>query len=258
MRNLSSTAPHFAERRIIVMGATSGLGRALAERFLMAGWRIGAAGRNTAALQALRALAPGRVVTAQIDICAIDAPSRLAGLIEELGEVDIYLHCSGILKESDSLDLDAQTQTVATNAEGFARMVGAAFEYFRTTGRRGRIVAISSIAGFRGLGDLPAYSASKAFDQAYLEALRQRADALHLPLHIVDIRPGWTRTPLLDASRRYLFEMKADRVADLIYRATLHAKRTATIGLRWRLLTLLERLTPAPIWQRLHLPLWRP
>ena len=237
-------------KRIIIVGATSGLGLNIAGRFIAEGWRVGAVGRNVEALGRLRELAPDRVQTAVIDITAADAAEKLLALIETMGGIDIYFHCSGILRESDP------QATVATNVGGFTRMVSAAFGYFRRTRSAGRLVAISSIAGTRGLGDLPCYSATKAYDSTYLEALRQLADKEKLPLRVVDIRPGWTRTPLLDDNKHYLLEMDRQTVCRGIFRAILRARRTAIIGLRWQLLCTLQRHLPAPLWQRLHLPLW--
>ena len=171
--------------------------------------------------------------------------------------MDIYLHCPGILVDNDDLDPDIETRMAMTNSVGFAGMISAAFRYFRDSGRSGRIVAITSVAGCRGLGALPAYSASKAFGQAYLEALRQRADHMRLPLKIIDIRPGWTRTPLLNQGRSYMLEMDPGYVADRIFHAALHARRSATVDWRWKILTILERLIPSSLWQRLHIPFWR-
>lgn len=233
------------------MGATSGLGLNLAKMFLAQGWKVGACGRNAAALAELKALAPDKIETAVIDITANDAPDRLTTLIDELGGMDIYFHGSGILRESDP------AATVATNVGGFTRMLNAAFDYFSRRACSGRIVAISSIAGTRGLGDLACYSATKAYDSTFMEALRQRAHKEHLPLRIVDIRPGWTRTPLLDADKHYLLEMDEQTVCRGIFRATLRSRRVAIIGLRWQLLCGIQRLVPGWIWERIHLPLWR-
>lgn len=244
-------------KKVIIMGATSGLGRALAERYIKAGWKVGAAGRNTEALQSLAALAPERVVTARIDILSENAQEDLDRLISLCGGMDIYLHCSGIALLNESLSVESEVRICETNAVGFTRMCLSAYRYFLSARKPGRIVAISSIAGTRGLEQLPAYSASKAYDSVLLEALRQRADADKLPLRIVDIKPGWTRTPLLADDKRYLFEMDADKVADMIFRASLRAKRSATIGLRWKFITSLERLVPACVWEKIHIPLWR-
>lgn len=243
-------------KHVIIMGATSGLGRALAERYIKAGWQVGAAGRNEEALRSLAQLAPDRVLTARIDILAKDAPERLRHLVDKCGGMDIYLHCSGVAMLNDDMSIDTEVKICETNAVGFTRMCAAAFGYFERTRRPGRLVAISSIAGVRGLEAMPAYSASKAYDSALLEALRQRADGKKLPLRVVDIKPGWTRTPLLAADKHYLFEMDADTVADKIFKASLHARRSEVIGLRWKLITTIERLVPSFLWQKIHLPLW--
>lgn len=245
------------KKRIIILGATSGLGRGVAEKFIASGWIVGVAGRNLHALNELKAQCPDRVFASEIDILSADGPERLQKLIGETGGMDIYLHCSGILRADDeSMPIEDEVLTAETNAVGFTRMIGAAYKYFEATRRPGRLAAISSIAGIRGLEALPAYSASKAYDSTLLEALRQRSHRDGLPLKIIDIKPGWTRTPLLNSGRRYLMEMDAERVIDGVFRATLHARRSAIIGLRWKILTFLERLLPACVYERLHLNLW--
>lgn len=235
----------------MIMGATSGLGLNLAKMFVAAGWKVGACGRNESALARLKALEPSRIVTAAIDVTAADAPDKLEALVDELGGMDIYFHGSGILRESDYV------ATIETNVGGFTRMINAAYDYFSRRKQPARIVAISSIAGTRGLAELACYSATKAYDATFLEALRQRAHKEHLPLRIVDIRPGWTRTPLLDGDKHYLFEMDEQTVCRGIFRATLRARRIAIIGLRWQLLCAVQRLMPGWMWERIHLPLWR-
>ncbi|MDE6513771.1 MAG: SDR family NAD(P)-dependent oxidoreductase [Muribaculaceae bacterium] len=239
------------EKKIVIMGATSGLGLNLAKMFVAAGWKVGACGRNESALARLKAQEPSRIVTAAIDITAGDAPERLERLIAELGGMDIYFHGSGILRESDF------EATIATNVGGFTRMINAAYDYFSLSRQPARIVAISSIAGTRGLAELACYSATKAYDATFLEAMRQRAHKERLPLRIVDIRPGWTRTPLLDGDKHYLFEMDEETVCCGIFRATLRSRRVAIIGLRWQLLCALQHFVPAWLWERIHLPLWR-
>ena len=249
------------EKRVIIVGATSGLGRRLAERYIAAGCTVGVAGRNVVALKELTAIDPERVKSEVIDITAEDAPRRLSELISSTGGMDLYIHCSGILKEEKELDISGQTDIVATNVTGFVRMLSAVYRYYRDDKEKRKqkpaIAAISSIAGVRGLGDLPAYSASKAFDSTYLEALRQKADKEGVKVTITDIKPGWTRTALLNSNRRYILEMDSAVVVNKIYDAINNRKPLSVIGIRWKILTAIERSLPRGIWRKLHIPLWR-
>lgn len=249
---------------VIIVGATSGLGRILAEAYISAGWRVGVAGRNVERLLELSNIAPDRVLMQQIDITRDDAAESLLNLVERLGGISLYIHCSGILMEEAQLSESSQLDVIETNVKGFARMVSAAYRYFRQRGAEAnehpqhfQIAAISSIAGTRGLSQLPSYSASKAFDIRYLEALRQRADAEGLSLTITDVRPGWTRTPLLSGNRSYLLEMDEMDVALRILKAIRRHRDNVVIGKRWKILTATQRLLPTCIWKRLHIPLWR-
>ena len=146
-------------KRIVIIGATSGIGLEVATLCIREGWRVGAAGRREEALEALRATAPEQVETEPLDITRDDAPGQLARLIDKLGGMDIYLHCSGIGKRNTDLLPEIELDTLRTNGEGFVRMVTAAFGYFRANGG-GHLAVISSIAGTKGLGSAPAYSAT--------------------------------------------------------------------------------------------------
>ena len=142
-------------KRIVIIGATSGIGLEVATLCIREGWRVGAAGRREEALEALRATAPEQVETEPLDITHDDAPGQLARLIDKLGGMDIYLHCSGIGKRNTGLLPEIELDTLRTNGEGFVRMVTAAFGYFRANGG-GHLAVISSIAGTKGLGSAPA------------------------------------------------------------------------------------------------------
>ena len=244
-------------KRIVIVGASSGFGLALAKLYMESGWIVGLAARRTEPLERLKSQLPSRVSYARLDVMEPEAPEVLRGLIEHIGGMDVYLHVAGILLDEGNGDTSSGCRIAETNATGFARMILTAFEYFRKSGRRGQIAAITSIAGIRGLGDLPVYSASKAFDSTLLEGLRQKADRLRLPLKITDIKPGWTRTPLLDSGRTYFWEMDSEKVTLRIFEAILKEKRSVVIGKRWKVATFIERIIPGRIWSKLHIPLWR-
>ena len=93
---------------------------------------------------------------------------------------------------------------------------------------------------------MSAYSASKCFDHAYLEALDQLARMEHRDIIFTDIRPGWIRTPLLHDDKHYPMEMTLEHVVPQIIRAIVRKRRVAIIDRRWNLLV--------GAWQ--HLPHW--
>ena len=236
--------------RIVIMGATSGIGMEVAKLCIAAGWHVGVAGRRTELLEPLRAAAPDRVVTAGIDVTAENAPEKLSQLVEALGGMDIYLHVSGIGKQNLELDPTPEIRTVETNATGFTRMVTAAFGYFAREGR-GHIVAVTSIAGTKGLGAAAAYSATKGFQNIYLDALAQLARMRKLKIAFTDIRPGFVATDLLDQKHRYPMLMPVEPIARKIFSAIKHRRRRIVIDRRYAVLTFFWRLLPACLWERL-------
>lgn len=237
-------------KRIVIVGATSGMGLEVARLALRAGWRVGAAGRRTDRLEALRAEAPEQVEIRQMDVTDPAAPEQLATLIERLGGMDIYLHSSGIGFRNEALDPAIELATARTNAEGFIRMVTAAYTYFRSHGG-GQIAVISSIAGTKGLGAAPAYSATKRLQNTYIDALAQLARMQRARIRFTDIRPGFVDTPLLASDGGYPMLMPADRVARSIFRAIVRGRRRVVINGRFAVLVFLWKLIPAWLWERL-------
>ena len=100
----------------------------------------------------------------------------------------MFLLSSGIGKQNLSLQPDIELQTAAPNVSGCMRMVNAAYHYFEQHGK-GHIAVISSIAGTKGLGSAPAYSATKRFQNTYIDALDQLAHMKKLNISFTDIRP---------------------------------------------------------------------
>ena len=235
-------------KRIVIVGATSGIGLDVARLFISRGWFVGVAGRNTQMLDALKQENPSQVYTAVIDITHSDAPERLSHLIEEMSGMDVYFHSSGIGYNNPQLDETKELDTLRTNGEGFTRMIGAAYRYFRLR-KKGQIVAISSVAATRGMGSAPAYSASKRFQMHYLQSIRQLATTDSLHLTVTEIRPGFVDTPLL-RDGKYPMLMESKIVAQAIVKAVIRRKRLLTFDWRYRLLVAFWRMIPVRIWEK--------
>lgn len=237
-------------KKAIIVGASSGIGLEVARLMAADGWRLGLAARHTAPLQQLAGEFPGRVEWAAIDVTADGAEARLRELIDRMGGMDLYLHVAGVGWQNLSLEPAKELLTVATNSMGFARMVGEAYRYFAGSGG-GHIAVVSSIAGTKGLGVAPAYSATKAFDNVYIQALEQQALLRRLPIRFTDIRPGFVRTNLLNDGKSYPMLMDSRRVAADIVRAIAAGRHVCVIDWRWRILTALWRRLPRWLWRRL-------
>ena len=234
-------------KRAIVIGASSGIGREVAKLLIAKGWTVGVAARRLERLQDLKAAA-----TERIDVTADDATERLRHIINNIGGMDLFFYASGIGKQNRELHEDIELATVNTNGMGFARMIGEAYRYFATTGN-GHIAAITSIAGTKGLGPAPSYSATKAMQNIYLQALEQQAHARGLKIRFTDIRPGFVDTDLLSGDFRYPLMLRPERVANDIVWAIEHRKHIRVIDWKYRLLTAFWRRIPRWLWRRIHL-----
>lgn len=237
-------------KRAVIMGATSGIGYEVARLLLSEGWKLGLAGRREENLRKLQSEFPGQVCIKAIDVKDEDAGNALFSLIDELGSMDMYFHSSGIGHQNANLDADIELNTLETNGTGFTRMVGAAFRYFRDKGK-GHIAVISSIAGTKGLGIAPAYSATKRFQNTYIDALEQLASMKKLDIRFTDIRPGFVATNLLNDGKKYPMLMKTDYTARLIVKALNSKKRIAVIDWKYRILVFFWRLIPRCVWKRM-------
>lgn len=246
------------EKKIVVVGATSGIGREVARMFASEGWKVGVVGRRAGLLESLKEeCGSDRVLTAVADVTDESSLYAISGLIDSMGGMDVFLLSSGIGSQNADLDAGTEMRTVVTNCEGFTRMVTFAYNYFKdrqaegTLVRRGHIAVISSIAGTKGLGIAPSYSATKRFQNTYVEALSQLASMEGLRIDFTDIRPGFVDTELL-RNGRYPMLMKVNPVARTIVRAIKRRKHTVTIDWRYRMLVWFWRLIPRWVWIRMR------
>lgn len=238
-------------RQAIIVGASSGLGKEVAQLLLADGWRIGVMARREEVLLELKAENPTKVEVEACDITQERAPAQLLSLISRLGRVDLYFHASGVGRQNEELDSEIEDGTVNTNVLGFTRMLDAVFRYMAVN-QGGHIAVISSVAGTKGLGSAPSYSASKAFQNTYIQALEQLANRRRLGINFTDIRPGFVATPLIEGCN-YPMILDKTRVAKAIVRAVYAKKHVCIIDWRYRLIVFFWRLIPNMLWRRLKL-----
>ncbi len=238
-------------KRIVIIGATSGIGYEVAKIYRQLCWRVGVAGRRLELLEKFKEQAPEQIEIQELDVTRADAVDKLRQLIVKLGGMDLFLLSTGIGSQNRALNPEIELATVNTNAIGFTRMVTAAFNYFREEGK-GHLAVISSIAGTKGLGAAPAYSATKRFQNTYIDALAQLAKMEKLQIDFTDIRPGFVKTDLLK-NDKYPLLMRPERVARRIVRALQRKKRSAIIDWRYVVLVFFWKMIPESIWERLSI-----
>ena len=242
--------PQLDLMKIIIMGATSGIGRAVAEIYLRNGHQVGVCGRRTERLEEIKNKFPDNSHIATVDVNSNESISAFSRLIEEMGGMDLYIHCSGYGRQTENLDADTEMQTAATNVMGFTRFVGSAYRYFVANSRHGHIAFISSIAGTKGLGASPSYSASKRYQWIYAEALEQMARMRGHHIRMTDIRPGFVDTDFLGHGH-YPLMLDVESVARSIVHAIATSKRVAVIDWRYKLLCFFWRMIPTSVWVRM-------
>lgn len=247
MTNITTLA---SMKRAVIIGASSGIGREVCKILIAEGWRVGVAARREDKLIELKELKPEMVEVERIDVTSSDAPRLLLSLVKKLGGVNLFLYSAGVGWQNMGLETNIETSTSEINVTGFTRMIDTMFNYLAEN-LGGDIAVITSIAGTKGLGAAPAYSASKAYQSTYIQALEQQSNMRRLHIRLTDIRPGFVDTPLL-GDGHYPMLMRAESVALDIVKAVCAHKHVKIIDWRYRVLVFFWRLLPDKLWRRLN------
>jgi short-subunit dehydrogenase len=221
----------------IIVGASSGIGRALA-RELSGEYDLGLAARRTDRLKAVGEDIGGAHV-AQLDVTEPDARERFDGLVDSLGGVDLVVLSSGIGRYNPDLEWDDERDTIDVNTRGFTALATAAMDHFEESDG-GHLVGISSVAAEIGSPSMPAYSATKAYVSRYLEGLRYGAGE---DISVTDIRPGFVDTPMSPDTDRF-WECSPETAAGQIARAIRTDEDVAYVTRRWWLVSKVLGLLP--------------
>ncbi|HES59655.1 MAG: SDR family NAD(P)-dependent oxidoreductase [Calditrichaceae bacterium] len=235
-------------KKVIILGATSGIGRELAVQMVHRGYKVGGCGRTEKILQKMEnELAPNFIghtldlrETAKLDI-------NLNQLIEQLGSMDICIISSGISEPNPLLEWELEENVFKTNILGFAAAAGFVVRYFLNQ-RHGHLVGITSLTKYFPNKTSPAYNASKVFESNYLNSMRYRMQGKDL--FVTEICPGFIDTPIV-RKRRITLMAPVDRAAKQIIKAIEKKRKTVIVTKRWKLIRWLIPLTPDWIFRRL-------
>lgn len=233
--------------KVVISGASSGIGLALARHYLERGAIVAAVARRGELLQVLADEFPGRVFCYALDVCDAPAMQQAASdFISRTGVPDIVIAnagaSTGTLTEYAE-DIMAFQRIMDINVLGMVKTFQPFLAAMREA-KRGTLAGIASVAGFRGLPGASAYSASKAAAISYLESLR--VELRGSGIKVVTICPGYIETPMTDINPYPMpFLLKADeaarRMARTIERQTAFAVIPWQMGLVGRMLKLLPR-----------------
>jgi short-subunit dehydrogenase len=234
----------------IVIGASSGIGRALAIILSKDGYRVGLVARRTDLLNDLQSALPGPCIARTTDVSHPELAMPLVQeLVDEFGDVELFVIAAGTGVDNAALDWEPERETIAVNVLGFAAMVNLAVAHLEKRGA-GHLVGISSLAALRGIGGAPAYAASKAFVSNYLQGIRYRLKKMNLPIVVTEVQPGFVETRLSKPEDRFWAASPETAAAHIA--AAIRAKREhAYVTRRWRLIAWLLRAVPDALYVKL-------
>ena len=236
-------------KKAIIIGATSGIGNALAEILLREDYVVGVTGRRDELLQSLKEIDLKRVFFERMDVQELSTLELICNkLVNQIGGLDLLIISAGIGKENEELDFEVENDVIKTNIQGFTYIADWAMRYFKEQGS-GHLVNISSIAGVRGNGIAPSYNATKAYQINYLEGLRLNVKNFGSRINITDVRPGFVDTAM--AKGKGLFWVApVHKAAKQMFEAINQKKQVVYITKRWNLIANLFRIIPFSILKR--------
>ena len=243
-------------RRAIIVGASSGIGAALARRLAAEGYTLALLARRAELLKALCEEINARAgqVRAVYYVHDVTDYDSVPGLFQEitsaLGGLDLFIYSAGILFPSGMkhYEFDKDRRITEVNYIGaLAWLNPVAAMFYRL--KAGTIVGISSVAGERGRVPTPAYNASKAALTCYLESLRNRLT--RRGVHVLTVKAGYVLTNMTEGRKNLYFAIPAERAAADIYRAIRRRKQVIYTASIWWLVMLVVRNIPSKLFRRL-------
>ena len=235
----------------VIIGASSGIGEALARQLNREGWRLGLLARRLDRLEAIRQTLAPETVVRRFDVTDDAAATILEDVLDEFGGVDLVVISAGTGHPNRDLNAELDVDTVTVNVLGFMKTAQVAMRHFLRRGR-GHLVGISSIAALRGNREGAAYAASKAFQSVYLDGLRDLARQSRLPIAVTEVQPGFVDTAMMKTERplptvaRWLLVSSPAEAARQIVRAVRKRAKHAYITRRYWLAALILKLLPRP------------
>jgi short-subunit dehydrogenase len=243
-------------KHALVIGASSGIGEALARRLAAEGTRVALVGRREPELRRVMgeinsAAGEDRAAAIAHDVRATaEIPELVQGIARVLGGLDLVIYAAGVMPAvaGDEYNTAKDREMIEVNLMGAVAWLNPVAERMANLGR-GTIVGIGSVAGDRGRSGNPVYCTSKAALHAYLEALRNRL--ARVGVKVVTIKPGFIDTAMTRGKDGLFWVISADRAAEIILDKARRGTVTAYVPARWRVVMAIIRSIPSFIFSRL-------
>jgi short-subunit dehydrogenase len=239
--------------KVIVVGASSGMGEAIARQLAASGAEVAIVARRQAELEKLAASEPSKLKPFAHDAQHVDEVPALFERIErELGGVDTLVYAAGAMPEvaEGEYSFDKDRTMVTVNLLGAMAWINQAAKRFEPA-RSGTIVGISSIAGERGRRGNPGYCTTKAALSTYLESLRNRMS--RYGVNVVTIKPGFVDTAMTRGKPGLFWLISAEQAArKIIAMARKGSSAQGFVPSRWALVALVVRSLPSFIFRKLN------
>jgi len=240
------------KKRIAIIGATSGIGRALTVEMHKRGFIVGATGRRIERLQELEQQLQTHIHTQFMDVVELDDTiDQLDQLKKDMDGLDIIVVNAGVSNyQKESVGRQADLHVIDVNVRGFANLASYSFNLFEEQGH-GQIVGISSVAGLFGWGLNIPYNASKSFMNTYLQGYRQKANHSDADISVSTIMPGFVESEMTEGKRDLFWVQETEKAAKQIADAIERKKHETYITKRWRLVGWFVKLIPNWMWNRM-------
>ncbi len=241
-------------KHAIVLGASSGIGKALAEELLASGVKVALLARRTDAMEAMAKSAPSD--NAKVyghDVRKYEGiPALFQQITKDLGGLDLVIYASGSMPSVDEheYDFSKDREMLETNLLGGVAWLDEAAKRFEQT-KMGTIIGISSVAGERGRRGSPAYCTSKAALTTFLESLRNRLR--RYGVKVVTIKPGFVDTEMTTGKPGLFWLISAKEASHRILSAARSGANTAYVPGRWRYVMFVIKIIPSFVFR--HLPI---
>jgi short-subunit dehydrogenase len=255
---LAPATPLHPRRRGIIIGASDGLGAALARRLAREGYTLALVARRQEKLEALCSEING----SRASKCAYaythdvheyeQVPALLRRIVADLGGLDLVIFAAGVNDPPggpDKYNFENDRRMIEINLIGAMAWLSPVAEMFQSA-RAGQIVGIGSVAGDRGRVGNPGYNTSKAGLATYLEALRNRLT--RQGVNVLTVKPGFMRTEMLKAAQGATpFAITPETAAEDIWKAMKKRRQVIYTAPIWRWIMLVIQHAPSVIFRKL-------